>query len=302
MDKQHNRTPNNLNAGRIWAGLIIIGIGVVLLAGKLGLGWLFPAWLFNWHTLWPLTLVLSGLIVGGNSNFRNPVSVFLIILGLLFLTKNLFRLDIGAFIFPLIIIAVGFWLLVGNRYPCRHRPGPGGGRRYRRDYDASYGGEYEWDRRVKPDDAGSGIGNTTTSPDGDETSEDTQKGPASGGANGFRNLSADDYLKVTTIFGEVKKIVITKRFQGGEVVNIFGGTDVNLIQSDIQGPVVIDVFQLFAGMKIIIPSHWKVQSDVVSVFGEVDDKRFTQGIPQDDQKVLYIRGTSVFGGVTIKNI
>src|SRR5690606_23450899 len=121
-------------------------------------------------------------------------------------------------------------------------------------------------------------------------------------SEGFAAFSNEDYLKSTSIFGDQKKTIISKSFKGGEVVNVFGGTDINLIQADIQHPVVIDVFQIFAGTKIIIPAHWKVHSDVVSVFGEVDDKRFTQGMPQDEQKVVYIKGTSLFGGVTIKSI
>ena len=281
MNKHDRPIQNTPNAGRVWAGIIIVGIGVILLAGKLGLGWLFPQWIFNWGNLWPIILIVVGLITGGNSNFRHPSSYILIGIGSFFLLKNLTDINIGPFIWPALIIGFGLWLLLGKERSCPHPPGPGRRQRFRRRYDP---GVYEWDKRVTPE-----------QPDG----------PASGGASPFDAdpaLNTDDYLKSTSVFGDIKKTIISKNFQGGEVVNICGGTDINLIQADIQHPVVIDVLQIFAGTKIIVPAHWKVQSDVVSIFGEVDDKRFTQDIPHDAHKVVYIKGTSLFGGVTIKSI
>ena len=298
MDRQNQRTRNDFNSGRVWAGIIIVGIGAVLLAGKLGLGWLFPHWLFNWHNLWPVMFILIGLIIGGNSNFRNPAALFFFIFGGFFLLKNVFDFNLGPFIWPVIIIGIGLWLLLGNNRSGRYTPGP-----RHRGYRYRHPRNFEWDKRVTDDgtDAGDETGNH---PDTGNYQQayDEKGGPDPDGANEFNAYTADDYVKSTAVFSDVKKTVISKRFQGGEVVNIFGGTDINLIQAEIHHPIVIDVFQLFAGMKIIVPSHWKVQSEVVSIFGEVDDKRFIQGIPQDEQKVVYIKGTSIFGGITIKNI
>ncbi|SEK97663.1 LiaF transmembrane domain-containing protein [Parapedobacter koreensis] len=289
MNKQHYPTRNNTNSGRMWAGIIILGIGATLLAGKLGLDWIFPSWLFSWHNLWPVIFIAIGLIIGGNSNFRNPASLFFICFGGFMLLKRMFDFNIGPFIWPMIIIGIGLWLLFGRGKSGSPTRGPSGGSRF---YTKSPNANepYEWNKRVadetdSPASSGAAAFNETEA-------ADIHQGPPSG----------DDYLKSTTIFSEVKKTIISKRFQGGELVNIFGGTDINLIQADIHHPIVIDVFQLFAGTKIIVPSHWKIQSEVVSVFGEVDDRRFTQGIPYDEQKVVYIKGTSIFGGITIKNI
>src|SRR5690606_15974322 len=271
MNKHDRPAQSSPNSGRVVAGVIIIGIGIILLAGQMGLGWLFPPWIFNWGNLWPMILIVIGLISGGNSNFRHPSSYILIGIGSFFLLKNLTDLNIGPFIWPALIIGIGLWLLLGREQSCPPRPGS---HRHHKGDDA---GTYEWDKRVVDEQPASESENTT----------------------GFSN---EDYLKATSVFGGAKKIIISKNFRGGEIINIFGGTDVNLIQADIRQPIVIDVFQIFAGTKIIVPSHWKIHSDVVSVFGEVDDKRFTQGIPHDEQKIVYIKGTSLFGGITIKSI
>ncbi|WP_353126909.1 LiaF transmembrane domain-containing protein [Parapedobacter pyrenivorans] len=291
MNKQQQPARSTTNSGRMWAGIIIIGIGAILLAGKLGLDWLFPRWIFNWHNMWPMILVAVGLIIGGNSNFKSPASYILLGLGSFFLLRNIVHFDIGAFIWPAIIIGIGLWLLLGKGRCRPHRPGPDGNSGYHK-----RAGNYEWDKRVTDEtDSPAASGATAFG----ETGTTDDYGSPNDYSNGF---TSEDFIKSTAVFSDVKKIVISKRFQGGEIVNIFGGTDVNLVQAEIHHPIVIDVFQIFAGMKIIVPAHWKVQSEVVSVFGEVDDKRFTQGMPYDDQKVVYIKGTSLFGGITIKNI
>ncbi|WP_262249493.1 cell wall-active antibiotics response protein [Parapedobacter soli] len=297
MNKQRQPANQHTSTGRMWAGIIIVGIGTILLAGKLGLDWIFPHWVFNWHNMWPMVLIVVGLIIGGNSNFRNPSSYILLGLGAFFLIRNITDFNIGAFIWPVVIIAIGLWLLSGKSRggPCA--PRPDGRRRYRERY-----GDYEWDKRVKDETDGSAHSGATAfgaTGDHSESNSFSEMGTANGDTGSF---TSEDYLKSTAIFSDVKKIIISKRFQGGEIVNVCGGTDLNLIQADIQQPIVIDVFQLFAGTKIIVPAHWKIQSEVVSVFGEVSDRRFSQGTPYDEQKIVYIRGTSIFGGITIKNI
>ncbi len=297
MNEQRHSPKQHSSTGRMWAGIIIIGIGAILLAGRLGLDWLFPHWIFNWGNMWPMILIVVGLIIGGNSNFRNPASYILLGLGSFFLIRNITDFDIGAFIWPAVIIGIGLWLLSGRSRsgPCAPRPDKR--HRFRDRYS-----DYEWDKRVNdepngPVNSGATAFNESAAFDEHRPFNETDTAPDD--ASGLTN---DDYLKSTAVFSDVKKTVISKRFQGGEIVNVCGGTDVNLIQADIQQPIVIDVFQLFAGTKIIVPAHWRIQSEVVSVFGEVDDRRFSQGTPYDDQKVVYIKGTSLFGGITIKNI
>ena len=296
MYKQRQPTKATSGQGRIWAGIIIIGIGSILLAGRLGFDWLFPAWIFNWRNMWPLMLIVAGLIVGGNSNFRHPATYILLGLAALFLARNVFHFNIGALIWPAVIIGIGIWLLTGRGGRSPHKPRPDKHGPFRGRHD-----DYEWDKRVKNEPENPAESGATAF-GADETTDDHHTFATDWDPKSANDISSDDYLKSTAIFSEIKKTIISKRFKGGEIVNVCGGTDVNLIQADIQQPIVIDVLQLFAGTKIIVPSHWKIQSDVVSIFGEVNDRRFSQGTPQDETKVVYIKGTSLFGGITIKNI
>jgi hypothetical protein len=107
---------------------------------------------------------------------------------------------------------------------------------------------------------------------------------------------SEDRIDCTSVFGGVKKNIISKDFKGGDVTCFFGGAEVNLTQSDIQGSVIIDSTQVFGGAKYIIPPHWKIQSETTSVFGGIEDKRPIHSETNTDHtKILILKGTCVFG-------
>ena len=115
---------------------------------------------------------------------------------------------------------------------------------------------------------------------------------------------SDDFIDSTVIFGGVKKNIISKNFRGGEAVTVFGGTEVNLMQADVTGHIVLDLTQVFGGTKLVVPPHWKIQSeDLVAIFGGVEDKRPILSDPStvDPGKVLILKGTCIFGGIDIKS-
>ena len=101
----------------------------------------------------------------------------------------------------------------------------------------------------------------------------------------------------------IKKNIFSKTFRGGDIVTIFGGTELNLTQADVPHRIVLDITQIFGGAKIIIPPHWKIHSeDVVSIFGSVEDKRpILPDVNYDPTKLLILKGTNIFGGIDIKS-
>ena len=114
--------------------------------------------------------------------------------------------------------------------------------------------------------------------------------------------SPNSVLDSVTIFGENKHKILSKDFKGGESVAIFGGAEINLMQADIQGRVPLELVMVFGGTKLIVPSHWKIETEeVVSIFGGLNDKRQFQNVPTDETKVLVLRGTTIFGGIDIKS-
>lgn len=113
----------------------------------------------------------------------------------------------------------------------------------------------------------------------------------------------EDMIETVSIFAGVKKHILSKNFKGGEVVCVFGGAEVNLMQADFTGKAVMELTQVFGGTKLIVPAHWEIQHhDLVAVMGGIEDKRPLHTDPvQSADKVLVLRGTCLFGGIEIKS-
>jgi predicted membrane protein len=113
--------------------------------------------------------------------------------------------------------------------------------------------------------------------------------------------SSEDFVDSTSIFGGAKKNIISKSFKGGDLVNIFGGTDLDLTQADFTGTAEIELTTIFGGTKLIVPSNWSIKSDAVIIFGGLEDKRKMAPVTQNPDKTLVLKGTVIFGGIDIKS-
>lgn len=111
-------------------------------------------------------------------------------------------------------------------------------------------------------------------------------------------FSNGDAVYHTAVFGSVEKTVLSKDFHGGSLTAFFGGTELNLSQADINGKAILDITCIFGGTKLIVPSNWEIKSEMVAVFGGIEDKRHTTA-GSNPEKVLILRGTSIFGGIEI---
>jgi predicted membrane protein len=113
--------------------------------------------------------------------------------------------------------------------------------------------------------------------------------------------SSEEVLDYTTFMGGIKKNILTKNFKGGEVVAVFGGTELNLLQADFETTATLEITCVFAGVKLIVPANWEVNSELVSAFGSVEDKRPVQPKAEGPMKTLVLKGTVFFGGIDIRN-
>ena len=117
----------------------------------------------------------------------------------------------------------------------------------------------------------------------------------------YAGIDKNDIIDSVSIFGGNHHKVYSKNFKGGDVVAVFGGSDINLTQADFEGVVKLDIVAIFGGVKIIIPPGWEVKSEVTAIFGGIDDKRTLGVAAVEPRKVLIIEGVALFGGVDIRN-
>jgi len=112
--------------------------------------------------------------------------------------------------------------------------------------------------------------------------------------------SSDNTIETNSVFGGSKRKILSKDFKGGEINTVFGGNDIDLSQADINGVAKIEANIVFGGVKLIVPSHWQVKSEVDCVFGSVEDKRRDAGVAAEN-KTLVLKGSVVFGSIEIKS-
>ncbi len=259
------------------AGAILLLIGILLLIDQFDFFFL-PNWLFSWQTM----LIALGVYLGSKNNFRNSSSVILIIIGSAFLLEDILpgMHDIS---WPIMIICLGLWLIMRrNKKTTKFT-----------EWKKQTTNDSDWDAKI--------MDEPTVDYTVPPTTSSTDTPPLSVDENPYTRRSDADYIDAVSIFGGVKKTVLSKDFKGGDIVNIFGGVELDFTQANINGQVVIDITQFFGGIKIIVPPHWKVVSDLAAVFASVDDKRIRTAAPIDGDKVLILKGTSFFAGVDIRS-
>ncbi|MES2276752.1 MAG: DUF5668 domain-containing protein [Bacteroidota bacterium] len=273
-----SKYPNGQRNGKVIAGLILLAVGGILLLQQVG-GFFFPDWLLSW----PMFFIAFGLYLGAKHDFKKPNAVIFIVIGVIFLANDIIPgMHVWRVFWPVMIIAFGLWMIMGKRQQWdrksfeKYKSGnPLGGQDFNNPFDPNYKPDPNFD----PNGPTADQGNTSYRP----------------------QYTGDDHIETVSVFGGVKRTILSKDFKGGEIVNVFGGTDLDLTQADINGRVEIEIVQLFGGIKLIIPPHWQVTSDVAAVFSSVDDKRRNMGTPLSPDKVLVIKGVSIFAGVDIRS-
>jgi hypothetical protein len=95
--------------------------------------------------------------------------------------------------------------------------------------------------------------------------------------------------------------MVTKNFQGGNLLVMFGSADLDLTQIDFTGVVNLQVDILFGGAKLLVPSNWDIRTEVTNIAASLEDKRMFREGGVDSAKVLVLKGTIAFGGLEIKS-
>lgn len=230
--------------GRIWGGLIIVGVGTAFLIKSLNLMPL-PGWLFTW----PVILILAGIYTLGKNGFQRPGGLVPLTIGAVFLAEKLSPgVRIAHVIWPALIILFGLFVIFS---PWRR-----------------------WGKKKSENWYNPGLKET--------------------------EVTDEDYINIETIFGGIEKNVVSQNFKGGKISCVFGGAEVNLMQADINGTVHLEINAVFGGVELTVPAGWKVNAEISAFLGGVEDKRPIRDQSVSADKILVLKGSAVFGGVSIK--
>ena len=215
----------------------------------------------SWVFSWEVILIARGLLSGLKDGFRSPTWIILVGIGSIFLLDNVFP-DLDLNRLILPLVFIGIGLTLVFR-----------------------------PKRLKnPDMENFGPAESNQ---GYSTSTNIQ--------TAGMESKTDNVLNIASIFANVRKVILTKNFRGGEIVCIFGGAEINLNQADMQQPVYIETVNVFGGTKLYVPNNWEIKSEVVAIFGGVEDKRRFPSITVVPDRTLILKGFCMFGGLEIKS-
>jgi hypothetical protein len=125
--------------------------------------------------------------------------------------------------------------------------------------------------------------------------------------SGFRSFTADnadDRVRVVSVMGRSEHISRATAFQGADVTNVMGRSELDL--SDVTlapgASATVHVFSMMGAVVMRVPRTWTVDTGAVSALGRVHDER---GTPPEAEATaspaprLVLRGFVMFGRLTI---
>ncbi|MBM3297182.1 MAG: hypothetical protein FJY83_06230 [Candidatus Aminicenantes bacterium] len=112
---------------------------------------------------------------------------------------------------------------------------------------------------------------------------------------------AVDDLNASVVLGGVNRVITSQSFRGGRASAVLGGIDIDLRDAVLdQGQATIEVNVFMGGIDIKVPRNWKAVVDISPVLGGVENK--TAPLPESESKAtLFIRGTVIMGGLEVKS-
>jgi len=116
--------------------------------------------------------------------------------------------------------------------------------------------------------------------------------------NQIRKLNKQELEERYATFSGENIDMTDEEFKGLSVNAIFGGIDLDIRNSKINGDQVINASAIFGGIDIDVPTNVNVKVKSTSIFGGVGNK-----IPKhksEDMPTIYVNAFCLFGGVGIK--
>ncbi len=112
--------------------------------------------------------------------------------------------------------------------------------------------------------------------------------------------SSEASLHVSNILAGSDRRVTSQEFKGGDVSNILGGVEIDLLEARLAaGDWLLTVSTVLGGVDIRVPRDWRLEVQPTTMLGGVDDH--TRQNPDATGGKLIIKASALLGGIEIKN-
>lgn len=114
----------------------------------------------------------------------------------------------------------------------------------------------------------------------------------------IKTLSKSGLKEYAATFGGSKIDMTNEEFDGADLTAVFGGVELNLVNSIIKEEQVINSTAVFGGITIKMPENINVKVKSTSIFGGVENK--VKNTTIENAPTIYVNAFCMFGGVDIK--
>jgi len=274
--------------GRIWAGLFLLLAGAIWFLHEQGL--FVPDTLFNWH----LFAVALGVFIGAARNFRGFGWVIITAIGAVGLAEDYYStLRIEPFIWPVVIILLGFFLLFRRRRPweeeweARWRERK---LRWQANEQRWHATQHEWHQTKRE-------WKRAARREWREAARDWRDHHRYGHVE--ETVYTDERVDIASSFGTFRKKLLSKNLKGGYAMTFMGNMEIDLMEASFDGTIRLDITQIMGATTILVPEYWEVRPDVHAVFSDFKDRR-PQPAMRNPEKVLVLSGKSIFGSIEVR--
>ena len=252
---------------KIAAGILIMMVGAFLLLNKMDF---FIPGVYHLVISWQTLLIAIGIILLFDRHSDHKTGgLVLILVGTLFLLPKIDNTlfwgghNIGGFIVPVIIIAVGIGFIIKSSTR----------RDDNKDYETWCGEHPEWKKRFG----------------------DFGKNVTTNGGDILRKEYVFTGSKEKWTQGKLKNVEIEAVFSGVEL----DFTQAELAD-DIKVAAYIKVKSVFSGVVLYVPDDWNIMVQKTGVFGGFTDNRPNRVLQISGEKLVILEVEAVFGGGEIR--
>jgi hypothetical protein len=133
-------------------------------------------------------------------------------------------------------------------------------------------------------------------------------GVPAGTISSITDPSSSNRVHVVSVFGRGEHTSTAAPFEGAEVVNVFGRSEIDLRDATLEPGErrQLQVVSGFGAVVVRVPPAWIVDTGAVSAFGGISDERRRQSLedapaPAGPAPRLELRGVVMFGRLTIRS-
>ncbi|HEX4003681.1 MAG TPA: DUF5668 domain-containing protein [Candidatus Acidoferrales bacterium] len=281
-------------------GLWITTLGVIFLLDQMGI---IPAHI-SFHFVWPGILIVAGVTILLSTHSSSRFwGIVLLIWGLTSISNELgfFQIHIGS-LWPLILIALGVSMLLnssgrlGHPGPWTHWPN-----RYQDPAEDPNLAPGQIPTPGPPQDPVARPAGNAPAP-GTPPSGASQAGSAFGFVSGASGTD-DSKFEQAVILSGFKRRIISQHFRFGRATAILGGFHLDFTRADLDNNrAVLHIDTVFGGGEVRVPDTWRIVIEATAIAGAFVDETYPQPPNANAPlKQLIVRGSAIFGGVTIKN-